>query len=192
MHSVNDEDTAGLFHNCGNFGDWLDDTGFVVSELDGDEGKARLAVMRGQCDFQGFEVDTTIAIHRNNDDIILGKPPARQHRRVLNGRDIELGHHQSAPPHAVIRCQREISRLCCAGGEGHLLGFDIYEIGNTPSRFFDHVACLATFRMDRGWIAGKVERCDNRIAGFAQERRGRVMVEIGPAAVHFFPALGQG
>src|SRR5277367_3920129 len=99
----------------------------------------------------------------------------REHARMLAG----AGDQADRLPG---RRQREIRGLSPARREDDTARRDARQFRDRTPRFLDDSARGAALGMDRGGIAGEVERRGHRRARLGAQRRGRVVIEIGALA----------
>ena len=115
--------------------------------------------------------------HADRADRLGRKPPAREHRGVLDGRNHQPLDRQSGRPPQPWR-QRQGVGLGSPRGEDDVPGQRADGAGDRRPGILDQPAGLAALIMDRGGIAGQIPCRGHRLPRLWTKRGGRIPVEI--------------
>ena len=149
----------------------LNNAGLVVGEHERNE---RSALERSHAPLKRRKVDLAASGHRQALDRCRREPPAGEHRGMLDRRNQELLARRSIG----CRHERQHVGLRAARGEHHAARRGSHQRGHLLARLLDQTARGAALDVDRGRVAGRLERRERRRARLLPQRRAGVPVKV--------------
>ena len=174
LHRVAEQEPARRVDQRRRFRDRLDHACLVIRALQGHKRAAGTATSG----LEPVKIDTSVRQQGRR----LGdwKAMPRQDAGVFAGGDdqpLERGGIWTA---AELGIERGVRRLGAAGDERDATGAHARQPRDLAPCVLDETPRRPALGVDRRGIAGRLHRCERRLARVRAQRRGRVIVEIGP------------
>ena len=174
LHRVAEQEPARGMDQRRRFRDRLDHACLVICALQGHKRATGTAT-------GGLEpVEIDASVRSQGRDLGGRKPMPRQDASVLAGGDDEPLERRRVWAAAELGIERGVRRLGAAGDERDATGAHSRQPRDLVPCVLDDTARGPALGVDRRGIAGRLHRCERRLARVRAQRRGRVIVEIGP------------